>query len=105
MLSNKFAKLSLALCVVFSLSAISFADEEMTTSKETITLPLADKPESNLDRPIRGESQKTVLNAFGEPLTRHPTRGKPPISKWDYPDFTVIFESGYVIHTVIKTNL
>lgn len=103
--SNTLLKSAWLICCFFMLSPSLQADEEMSTSKETITLPLADKPISNIERPIRGESQNTVLNTYGDPLKRHPARGEPPISKWDYPEFTVIFESGYVIHTVIKTNL
>lgn len=105
MQSTSLIKSAWLICSLFLISAPIQADEEMSTSKETITLPLADKPESNIERPIRGESTNTVLNKYGEPIKRHPARGKPPISKWDYPEFTVIFESGYVIHTVIKTNL
>ena len=74
------------------------------TTTETITVPLANKPASDISRPKRGQSEAKVLKLFGEPIKRHPARGKPPISKWDFPQFTVVFESGYVIHTVVKTN-
>lgn len=87
--------------------APSISEETMTTTvttTETITVPLANKPASDINRPKRGQSEAKVLKQFGEPIKRHPARGKPPISKWDFPQFTVVFESGYVIHTVIKAN-
>lgn len=90
--------------VLFLFSTLVSAEEEMTTTTESISIPLAEKPTSDIERPTRGESQAFVLSNFGEPDKKHPARGKPPISKWEYSNFTVIFESGFVIHTVVKTK-
>jgi len=35
---------------------------------------------------------------------RHPTVGKPPITRWDYPSFSVFFEHDRVIHAVAPAN-
>jgi hypothetical protein len=43
---------------------------------------------------------KTVEKQFGAPTTRHPTVGKPPITRWDYPNFSVFFEGDRVIDSV-----
>ena len=75
-----------------------------TVSTKAINIPLKDKPKSTIKRPLRENTQSMVLTNFGEPLKKHAAKGKPPITRWDYPKFTVYFESGYVIHSVVKSN-
>jgi hypothetical protein len=43
-----------------------------------------------------------VQNRFGEALEKSPAVGEPPISKWTYNNFTVYFESEFVIHAVVN---
>lgn len=57
--------------------------------------------DSSIPRPHRGMRMEQVEHDFGEPATRHPTVGKPPITRWDYPQFSVFFEGDRVIHTVV----
>jgi hypothetical protein len=38
---------------------------------------------------------------FGAPTTRHAAVGDPPITRWDYPQFSVFFEYDKVLHAVI----
>ena len=57
--------------------------------------------ETQLDRPKRGSTMGEVEKHFGAPLTRHPTVGKPPITRWDYSNFSVFFEHDRVIHAVV----
>lgn len=57
--------------------------------------------DSSIARPHRGMRMDQVERQFGEPATRHPTVGKPPITRWDYPQFSVFFEHDRVIHTVV----
>ena len=57
--------------------------------------------ESQLDRPKRGSTMGEVEKHFGAPLTRHPTVGQPPITRWDYNAFSVFFEHDRVIHAVV----
>ena len=56
---------------------------------------------ANTPQPARGSLMKTVEKQFGAPTTRHPTVGKPPITRWDYPTFSVFFEGDRVIDTVV----
>jgi len=58
--------------------------------------------ESDLDRPGRGMTMKTVEAKYGAPQERHPAVGQPPITRWDYPAFTVFFEHERVIHAVVN---
>ncbi|HTY94785.1 MAG TPA: hypothetical protein VMC02_12905 [Steroidobacteraceae bacterium] len=55
---------------------------------------------SNTPQPARGALMKTVEKQFGAPVNRHPTVGKPPITRWDYPNFSVFFEGDRVIDSV-----
>ena len=55
-----------------------------------------------LDFPRRGMNMSKVINELGEPSNRHPAIGKPPITRWDYPDRAVFFEYSHVIHVVAR---
>jgi len=55
---------------------------------------------ANAPQPARGSLMQTVEKQFGAPTTRHPTVGKPPITRWDYPNFSVFFEGDRVIDSV-----
>jgi hypothetical protein len=50
--------------------------------------------------PTRGSSMSAVESRFGAPTTRHQAVGRPPITRWDYPGFSVFFEYDHVIHAV-----
>ena len=55
-----------------------------------------------IDFPVRGMDMSKVINELGEPTTRFPAVGKPPITRWVYPDRTVFFEYSHVIHVVAR---
>jgi len=61
---------------------------------------IGDQP-SDVSRPRHGASMDSVLQRFGEPSSRLPAVGQPPITRWNYPDFTVYFEYQHVIHSVV----
>ena len=52
-------------------------------------------------QPNRGSSMAAVQGRFGEPTQRHATVGNPPITRWDYPQFSVYFEHDRVLHAVL----
>ena len=52
------------------------------------------------DRPARGMSMDKVEATYGAPTNRASPIGEPPITRWEYPGFTVYFEHQFVIHTV-----
>jgi hypothetical protein len=87
------AALAAALIVLVSLTARAetvAVDEQLSVRQ------------SDIDRPGRGMSMKSVEAKFGAPQERHPAVGIPPITRWDYPQFTVFFEHEYVIHAVVN---
>jgi hypothetical protein len=51
-------------------------------------------------RPSGGMTMKSVEEKFGVPTKKYPAVGKPPITRWDYPGFSVYFEYQRVIHAV-----
>jgi len=69
---------------------------------DTLTIPVGQQETAAADAPARGEAAAGVEARLGAPLQRDQGVGVPPISRWDYPDFSVYFESGKVLHTVAK---
>lgn len=54
-----------------------------------------------LPRPTRGMTMQQVRAKFGEPSKAYPWVGDPPITRWDYPGYSVYFEREYVLNTVV----
>ncbi len=57
--------------------------------------------EQGLLRPQRGEKMPAVEARFGKPDSVQGPVGEPPITRWDYPRFSVFFEYDTVLDTVI----
>lgn len=73
---------------------------------DVLDLPSAAEPAPQIDKPIKGSSMATVERQYGAPLKKHPAVGgghpqQPPITRWDYPGFTVFFEHQHVVDAVI----
>ncbi len=63
----------------------------------------------SMDLPQRGESMATVERRYGEPSLRHAAVGgdhpqRPPITRWDYPNFSVYFERDRVVNAVLRRS-
>ena len=69
---------------------------------EVLQVPAAPKSFS-VTLPGRGMSMTEVLENFGEPTSKEAEVGEPPITRWNYPNYNVIFEYQYVIHS-LTTN-
>ena len=66
-------------------------------------------PASGADTPSSGMSMEKVEAKFGAPSRRVPAVGgasaqQPPITRWEYPGFTVYFENNLVVHTVVTPS-
>ncbi len=57
--------------------------------------------QSSVARPGRGTTMHEVEAKFGAPQKEYPAVGKPPITRWDYPGFSVYFEYSRVVHSVV----
>ncbi|UVE19222.1 phosphodiesterase [Pseudomonas sp. LS44] len=69
---------------------------------QTIEIPVGQQGAAEIALPARGLTQKEVLMRFGLADQEHPAVGKPPITRWDYRNFSVYFESGRVIDSVLQ---
>ena len=77
--------------------------QDFITTSEPMMIPLIEKEmTANFALPVRGDNKSTVEGEFGPPFNIHKAKGNPPISRWDYEQFSVYFESGMVIHSVLK---
>jgi hypothetical protein len=88
-------------------STISFAVILLLVSfvqADTLAIPgMSNQPDaSTIERPVRGLNKTDVREKFGEPPETRGPVGNPPITRWIYPEFTVVFESNIVIHTFAK---
>ncbi len=53
-------------------------------------------------RPRAGMSMTAVESTYGAPTDRRSAIGEPPITRWDYPTFSVYFEHDLVVHAVAR---
>jgi len=72
---------------------------------ETIAVDngIAVKP-TDVATPVRGMTMDQVQSKFGEPTSKVPAVGNPPITRWEYPGFIVYFEHSHVIHSVVANS-
>lgn len=82
---------------ILLLLALGAATPALAETLDTAT----GNPAANGDHPNRGSTMSTVESRYGAPTNRHAAVGNPPISRWDYPQFSVYFENDRVLHTVI----
>lgn len=63
--------------------------------------------QTSAQRPRPGMSMTQVESSYGAPAQRHAAVGgssveQPPITRWDYPSFSVYFEHERVVHAVAR---
>ena len=54
-----------------------------------------------VDTPHNGITMAQVRQQYGNPVSEHPAVGDPPITRWDYDDYSVFFENDLVLHSVV----
>ena len=55
---------------------------------------------NGVETPQRGSTMAAVEAKFGAPSSKSDAVGNPPITKWFYPNFVVVFENDKVLHAV-----
>jgi len=60
--------------------------------------------QTDVATPPRGMTMVEVASKFGDPASKVPAVGNPPISRWEYPGFIVYFERDHVIHSVVANT-
>lgn len=68
---------------------------------EDIRIPVGQQGPVDLALPNRGDAKIDVLERFGLADQEHPAVGLPPITRWDYREFSVYFEGDRVINSVV----
>jgi hypothetical protein len=58
--------------------------------------------QSSSTRPKSGMTMTAVESTYGAPAQKRGAVGQPPITRWDYPSFSVYFEHDRVIHAVVR---
>ncbi len=89
-------RLALFLVLIFSGTHV-MADKLLI---EAIEKEPPNSPQGLL-RPKGGETMSQVETRFGKPKAIKGPVGDPPITRWDYPKFSVFFEYDRVIHSVV----
>lgn len=98
-IANICACLALSFAAAHSVAEVT--NNEQQTEVSEVLIPLSqDTIKQQADGPKRGMNMQSVEAEYGKAMKIHPTKGKPPITRWDYSDFSVYFESNFVIHTV-----
>uniref|UniRef100_UPI0030D91F37 phosphodiesterase n=1 Tax=Pseudomonas sp. EL_65y_Pfl2_R95 TaxID=3088698 RepID=UPI0030D91F37 len=74
----------------------------LSSFAETLTIPIGHQGDANQAQPLpkRGESRSAVLNRYGLADEEHKPVGQPPITRWDYREFSVYFEYDHVVDSV-----
>ena len=68
---------------------------------QTLEIPLGEQGDPQLIQlPQTGESRRSVLERFGLADEEHAPVGQPPITRWDYREFSVYFEYDHVVNSV-----
>ena len=52
-------------------------------------------------RPSRGMTMDQVRQRYGTPATEYPQVGEPPITRWEYDQYSVFFEYQHVLTSVV----
>ncbi len=92
----RFFTLSTALFLSFS-AQVATADVLLMDSIDSYPI----NSEEGVSRPTRSMTMDQVEKRFGQPLTAHPSVGDPPITRWDYPEYSVFFEYNHVLTAVM----
>jgi hypothetical protein len=88
------------LCASLAATGLAAADTVVVDDQVAVK-------QTSLVTPKRGSTMADVEKQFGAPVERHPavsspgTAHQPPITRWDYQGFSVIFERDRVIDSVV----
>ena len=92
-------------CFVGVVAALSWAP----SARADVLLIERIEASKEIDLPKRGELMAQVEKRFGKPSATHAPVGgaspqQPPITRWDYPGFSVYFENSHVVSAVLRQS-
>jgi hypothetical protein len=96
-----------AVCAAANADNLSMPQTAEEATTVTMSVPAAAPSMPAL--PSKGQTMAEVSKKFGQPRIRHAAVGggqpkQPPITRWDYGDFSVFFEHSHVIDAVVPNR-
>ncbi|MES9992223.1 MAG: hypothetical protein ABW098_09730 [Candidatus Thiodiazotropha sp.] len=88
--------LSAAMICLLALPPVS-ADVLLIESIHSVPI----NSDEGIPRPKRSMSMDQVAQRYGQPVTAYPSVGEPPITRWDYSNYSVFFEYDLVLQSVV----
>ena len=98
-MQNRRILIALTCALVYGLGASSIVSADTIVVDDQVQVR-----DSGVDTPKRGITMTQVEAKFGAPATKHDAVGAPPITRWDYANFSVFFEHDRVIHAVVTAG-
>ena len=98
-MQNRRILIALTCALVYGLGASSMVSADTIVVDDQVQVR-----DSGVDTPKRGITMTQVEAKFGAPATKHDAVGAPPITRWDYANFSVFFEHDRVIHAVVTAG-
>lgn len=98
-MQNRRILIALISALVYGLGASSIVTADTIVVDDQVQVR-----DSGIDTPKRGITMSQVESKFGAPTTKHDAVGAPPITRWDYANFSVFFEHDRVIHAVVTVG-
>lgn len=90
----------ITLVLLFYITTV--VSEEVGEKTNKLIIPIAQQGDAATLRPARGTLMGDVEKNYGRPNEIVGPIGQPPITRWVYDNYTVIFEHQHVVHTVLK---
>lgn len=87
---------------LFAVAAALLGASLSTSADELLIETIRAEQGSQMQRPDRGMTMERVRANFGSPSSTRPAVGDPPITRWQYDNFTVFFEYDRVIRAVAR---
>lgn len=84
--------------------ALSLGAAGVATAETIVVDDQVQIRDSSIEKPKRGVTMTQVEAKFGAPAAKHDAVGRPPITRWDYPGFSVFFEHDRVIDSVATSG-
>ena len=78
--------------------------EMPTESAAPVSTPAPAASGYSVTLPGRGMNMTQVEEKFGPPLEKLPEVGDPPITRWEYSNYTVYFEYEFVINSILNST-
>ena len=94
--------LLIGLCATFTVVAV-----QAQVVREDVLLIERVEASHDMRLPNRGQLMNQVEAQFGAPVMKHAAVGgdskvHPPITRWDYREFSVYFENNHVVNSVVR---